>query len=91
MWWDQWIPRLESPLSPSINLPLDNLHEKVDSLINHLNSTWNMATANSLFSPSVIAAIRKISLSPIPQEDRWIWREECDGTYSVRSAYRLIH
>lgn len=88
---DQWIPGLETPFFSPTHMPLDTLHEKVDSLIDPINSTWNMATVNNLFSPPVAAAIRKIPLSLTLQEDRWIWREERDEKYSLKSAYRLIH
>lgn len=73
VWWDQWIPRLETPLSPPTHLPLDHSHEKVAFLIDPLTSTWDMATINNLFSPTIVAAIRKIPLIPTTQEDRWIW------------------
>lgn len=91
MWRDQWVPRLDSPLTPLEYLPKEYLEKTMDYLINQTHYTWNLHIVNSLFFPPVVVAIRKIPLSPTPQEDRWILREKRDGNYSVKSAYRIIH
>lgn len=51
--------------------------------------SWNVAVIYSAFNPPVAATIIKIPLRPIPHEDKWIWRQERSGFFTVCSAYWL--
>lgn len=63
---------------------------RVSSLITSDQRRWDIRKIEELFSPTVVVKILKITFSPNPHIDKWLWTEEKNGIFSVRSAYRLI-
>lgn len=45
----------------------------------------------SYFNPIIAVSIQKVPLISSHHEDKFIWREEKNGKFSIRSAYQLIH
>lgn len=63
----------------------------VHTLIDPTTNSWSSQLLNTLFHPLDVVAITKIALSLQPNIDGWIWKEEWDEKFSVKSVYRLIH
>jgi hypothetical protein len=61
----------------------------VQSLMNSTTKTWNRNIVLQIFSPSHASAILNTPLVERVADDRLVWKEEKNGYYSVRSAYRL--
>ncbi|XP_042942894.1 uncharacterized protein LOC122277073 [Carya illinoinensis] len=51
---------------------------------------WRMDTVRALFNPMVADEILKIRVPFEPYKDKWIWIEEANGCFKVKSAYRLF-
>lgn len=45
---------------------------------------------NTLFNPQITTEIYKILLSLNKHNNKWVWTDENDGHFSMRSAYRLL-
>ncbi|KAK2398440.1 putative mitochondrial protein [Trifolium repens] len=60
----------------------------VQSLINNTTKTWNQNIVQQVFSPAHASAILNTPLIEQVADDRLIWKEEKNGYYSVKSAYR---
>lgn len=88
---DPWISRVDSILAPPACLGWDPHNAIVNLLMDQPSIRWNIHSIKSLFDPLVATSILKISLSLEPHVDKWIWKEEKSGKFSVKSAYFLIH
>jgi hypothetical protein len=51
---------------------------------------WNVEKLNSLFLKEEVKKILAVPLLHMVEEDKLIWSEERDGSYSVRSGYRTL-
>ncbi|XP_021801569.1 uncharacterized protein LOC110745747 isoform X1 [Prunus avium] len=83
---DAWIPSPNSfrPISPQV---LDQ-ETKVSDFIFPVGN-WNVDLLNLCFQEEDVKAITSIPLSVNFHKDRWIWHYTTNGTYSVKSGYRL--
>lgn len=84
------IPSLKAAPLPHESCILDTQEVTVNQLIYNNTMTWDFQALYSLFSPLVVAAVLKISLSKAFHDDKLIWREEKNGKFSVHSTYYLI-
>jgi ribonuclease HI len=88
VWSMPWLRDLPS-LKPST--PPPPTYE--DLTVNHLMlpdiSSWNHDLVHSLFNPDDAAAILSTPLYNRRSEDTFIWKATVDGSYSVKSAYRI--
>lgn len=50
---------------------------------------WKKGLLDSLFSQEEVSLIMGLPLSLRPMEDRVIWHHECNGRFSVHSAYHV--
>lgn len=87
---DPRIPDVQTVQDPPLTLGWDPQRATEDHLMIASPNRWNIPLINSLFDPCSAASILKIPLSSKPHMDKWIWREEKRGNFSVRSAYHLI-
>jgi hypothetical protein len=58
-------------------------------LIDQATGWWNLDLVRRLFNPGDVARIGSVMLSPLKQEDKYIWRGSITGIFSVRSAYHM--
>nr|POF20678.1 putative ribonuclease h protein [Quercus suber] len=61
----------------------------VSSLINQVDRCWKEAKIDNLFLPEEAAIIKAIPLSVFDRDDLF-WSYTHDGSYSVKSGYRLL-
>jgi hypothetical protein len=64
-------------------------HSRVNSLIDHNNSTWNYPLISDYFDQNVVHDILRVPIFRQVVEDHLVWRLEKNGQYSVKSVYRL--
>ncbi|KAH1107357.1 hypothetical protein J1N35_011125 [Gossypium stocksii] len=88
IWNDCWIQGIDSIARPYNSR---NSHiELVSDLIDNTNRKWRTELVNNTFQLMVSRSILQIPLSEIEHEDFQVWGGETTGTYSVRSAYKLL-
>ncbi|XP_041004081.1 uncharacterized protein LOC121249435 [Juglans microcarpa x Juglans regia] len=90
IWKDAWIPGHKPLVDELILREGIDMDETVDIPLDPETKGWRMDHIRALFNPIVVADILKIRLSSNQYEDKWIWTEEKNGVFSVKSAYRLI-
>lgn len=61
----------------------------MSELIDQDSRKWNDGLISMIFLEDEAKIIRGIPISPLPSEDRIIWRGTKNGFFSVRSAYFL--
>ena len=86
---DRWLPktscsRIVSPLSV---LPLES---RVCDLINSETHTWKVDLVKQVFIPQEASIILGIPLSLQGAADKQVWLPTPQGTFSTRSAYKLL-
>lgn len=61
------------------------------SSINDTNTKdCNIDSIKAQLHPIIAIEILKIVLSPSQHPDKWIWTEERDKNFNIRSTYKLI-
>jgi hypothetical protein len=88
IWDHNWIPRQEF-LRIMTSQGRSRLR-LVSELINQTEACWKEDILNASFLPMDVQEIMNIPLSSVRQDDRWAWNYERNGSFSVRSAYRMI-
>lgn len=88
IWNSNWIPRKEN-MRPIVSL-VPNPPQFVLELIEPVNARWNVQLLEEVFLPYDAVAIQKIPICTRNIEDFWSWGFEKNGTFSVRSAYRMV-
>jgi hypothetical protein len=80
VWHDQWLPR---PTSYKIFSPGKILEQnaRVSVLIDQNTRTWNVGLISEVFLEDEAELICSIPLSPLPVEDRIIWRGTKNGIF----------
>jgi hypothetical protein len=86
IWKDRWLPnfgtgQVQSPVT------ILSSEAKVAELIEPNSRRWNVQLQSSIFSPSEVASICSIPLSPLLARDRLVWAGSKQGVFTVRSAY----
>ncbi|XP_062088870.1 uncharacterized protein LOC133795435 [Humulus lupulus] len=84
---DPWLPCLEDPLVQSSHPTLVN--QSVDSLMIPGQAAWDEELVLDLFNARDADLILGIPLNG-EESDRWSWRFDKMGMYSVKSAYSQI-
>jgi hypothetical protein len=88
IWQDNWIPGLRS-LKPLVRMPKATA-ERVCDLFILGTRVWDDRAVHKSFMAIEAAEVLKIKPSARLEEDVLAWAFEKNGTYSVRSAYRLL-
>lgn len=76
-----------SPIKPPNNLLVETLDLKFSSLITQPTNgqrRWEVKKLETLFSPQLVAEILKITLSPNPYLDKWLWTEKKNGIFRFK-------
>lgn len=86
IWRDNWIPRNTAlkPFGARARMRVIRVSELL-----HVHGAWNTSLIRRIFWPVDAEAILKIRTSPRYQPDFLAWNPECNGIFTVRSAYRL--
>nr|POE68424.1 putative ribonuclease h protein [Quercus suber] len=86
---DAWLPRSRQG---KVISPASESHENalVSSLINQVERCWKVAEIDTLLLPEEAAIIKAILLSVFDRDDLLFWSHTHDGSYSVKSGYRLL-
>jgi hypothetical protein len=84
-------PWLKDGCSLSTQSPLyaPLAHVKVQDIIEPSTKVWNATLISNLFDHNTSQLILNTSLHHLVHEDKIIWKAEKNGSYSVRSAYRI--
>jgi hypothetical protein len=88
IWTDRWVPKPTTYKIHSPRMELDR-NARVLELIDHDTRRWKDDMILRIFLDDEAKIIRSIPLSPLPTEDRIIWRGTENGIFSIRSAYFL--
>jgi len=83
-----WLRNLPS-LKPSTPPPPNYENLTVNHLMLPGQTSWNHTLVHSLFNSGDAAAILSVPLFNRQSEDIRIWKETNDGSYTVKSAYRI--
>ncbi|XP_019178363.1 PREDICTED: uncharacterized protein LOC109173576 [Ipomoea nil] len=88
IWHHPWLPDKDHPY---VQTPIsDELGEAVvGSLIDHTIGDWNSNMLTTLFLPRDVELIKSIPVS-VDFADKWSWRGDIRGLYSVRNGYRML-
>ncbi|XP_019181376.1 PREDICTED: uncharacterized protein LOC109176397 [Ipomoea nil] len=88
VWNKPWLPDIENPF---IQTPAPDHSDtiKVSSLLIPNTAAWDIERLNQLFMPRDVELIKKIPVSPA-YDDRWCWRGDIRGCYSVKHGYRML-
>lgn len=89
LWTEQWLPRYISLLQESSS-DIQNREELVASISDESTGWWNIDKIRTLFNPRILFEIFKVVISPSNLVDKWTWKYERNGQFSVRSCYRNI-
>ncbi|KAM5584938.1 hypothetical protein ABKV19_004355 [Rosa sericea] len=84
VWKDNWIPDC---LRYLIQKPLHTTISKVAELSDKETRSWNQQVVHATFLPEVAIKILSIPLSRSASVDRYRWKPEKNGKYTVLSAY----
>ncbi|XP_074326550.1 uncharacterized protein LOC141664498 [Apium graveolens] len=84
---DPWLPDVENPYVVTNSEVLQN--KKVSSLLCMNNQSWDLDLIRDIFDDRDAEIIMGIPLH-VNELDKWYWRREKLGIYSVKSAYTII-
>jgi len=89
---DNIAPWLKDGCSLSTQSPLyaPVAHVKVQDIIEPSTKVWNATLISNLFDHNTSQLILNTPPHPLVHEDKIIWKAEKNGSYSVRSAYRIF-
>lgn len=62
----------------------------VSEFISPTTREWNVQKLQVHMLPMDVQAVRQIPLSFASHDDCWAWQYERSGSFSVRSAYRML-
>lgn len=88
VWHDQWI-KGTATMKPICRLTEDPVHLVVD-LVDENSGEWNVELIRKMFIAPDAEAIINMPLPRVAADDFWAWEWERSGSYSVRSAYRVL-
>ncbi|KAL3812349.1 hypothetical protein ACJIZ3_013617 [Penstemon smallii] len=89
IWKDSWLPRPHAFKICSHPHQVD-LNSKVKILFDESTGSWNKELIENLFWESEAKSILSIPLGTRQGSDKVIWHFDRSGSYTVKSAYRLI-
>ncbi|KAM6544531.1 hypothetical protein CsatB_025267 [Cannabis sativa] len=85
---EPWLPCLENPYVTTSHPSL--LQAKVNNLMTMDGTGWDLEILEDLFEERDRKLIEKIPLQPSVSDDTLTWALEASGTYSVKSAYKVL-
>ncbi|XP_031116576.1 uncharacterized protein LOC116020230 [Ipomoea triloba] len=87
IWKQSWLPDKANPFITSPLIDHDE-HLLVSELIHPLTNDWDITKLNALFEQRDVELIVQIPIS-LNYEDKWCWRGDLRGCYSVKQGYRM--
>lgn len=89
IWEDPWIPHIyfKKPFGPR---PKNANQNVVADLIFKTTNTWNLEALSSLFSKPLVEEILKIKIPIDAPNNRIIWTNEKNGSFTVKFAYNYF-
>jgi len=84
-------PWLKDGCSFSTQSPLYALlaHVKIQDIIEPSTKVWNATLIYNMFDHNTTQLILNTPLHPLAHEDKFIWKAEKNGSYSVRNVYQI--
>ncbi|XP_073137691.1 uncharacterized protein [Henckelia pumila] len=89
IWNTPWLPDLENPFVVT-DCPIDLKLANVNSLREAGYGSWDLDLLDDLFIERDKHLISAIPLSRRECEDKWIWGPDRNGSYSVKSGYKIL-
>ena len=62
----------------------------IDGLIDPNSGWWNLGLIDQCFYPLDAQSIKSLPLSITPQTDTFVWPAEKNGSYSMKSGYKIL-
>lgn len=89
-WNDAWVPMLPR-FKISSTRPENCSISKVADVIDARTGKWDVPKLASLVIPEEMEAISSIPLPMMDRDNMLVWHFNTNGTYSVKSGYRVAH
>ena len=88
IWTDNWLPR-EEMMRPYGSIS-PNPPTYVSELITSMTASWNRQLVQQTFMPMDAIAILGMPICTRNIADFWAWFHEKNGTFTVKSAYKML-
>lgn len=86
VWTDRWLPR-PNTFKVLLVPHLEQVHMKVEELIDTSTRAWGTNLLSELFSPKNVSLILSLPLSFRAPKDKLVWHYDEHGRFSVKSGY----
>lgn len=86
---DNWILDMPLCMKPTfLNVDTFDCSLTVDALIT--NQQWNISLCNDYFGSVLGESIGRLHLPLLPNDDKYIWKDDSGGSVTTKSAYRFL-
>ncbi|KAF7842416.1 putative LRR receptor-like serine/threonine-protein kinase [Senna tora] len=88
VWKDPWIPGIKVGELTTISDEAVN-YTRICDLISVDNRGWDRQVLNTIFDRDTVEKILCIPINRLHLPDRWAWKGESNGNFTVKSCYKL--